>query len=230
MRTITRHRITIIAGAITAGLFVALHILAWIPRESFALNISMTVACYLAAACAVATVVAGILARKETTATSTLAAMRMMAIAAAVFTIAYLVLGHQVRLTYAPINDIRNCVREQVQIAAALLATDAPFPPALPASHHAICSVTPLYLPWLAAAPRPVGINIHLAGKRYEDIPTPERTVLLADCLSPGGRITTPGDIDWNSHGAQRGTIILCTGMRWKPAELPRDELIVNPW
>jgi hypothetical protein len=230
MRTFTRHRTTVIAGAITAGLFVVLHILAWMPDASFTLAVSLTLVCYLTAACAMVTVVVGILARKETPAMSTSATMRGIAIAAAVFTIAYLALAHQVRLTYAPLNDIRNCVNKQKLIATPLLVTDAPFPAALPASRHAICSVTPLYLPWLAAAPHPVGINIYLAGKHYEDIPAPTRTVLLADCLSPDGRITTSGDIDWNRHGAQRGTIILCTGMQWNPAELPRDELIVNPW
>jgi len=108
-----------------------------------------------------------------------------------------------------------------------LPSSSASFPTRVNDSQMPQCVVF-LNFPWAPAVPRPVGMNVFLAGKKFDSIPNPERTVFIADCLPANGRIRGPQDIDWDRHSS--ANILLCTGNLWNKHVCQREELIFNPW
>lgn len=80
-------------------------------------------------------------------------------------------------------------------------------------------------LVWFPARQGRYGINGHLIGKRLQDIPQPERTVLLADCLPSSGIITRPDDIAWARHQGEC-VVTFCDG---NTKVAPKD-YVLNPW
>jgi hypothetical protein len=212
---------SLVAGLAAVGAMALMFILTWNSTGFQSSDIRWSACCYVAILGSVTSLVAARLGKK-------VKPLQTLAVTFAILILLYLLLMDMMRQNYADFWGRIDCKQAQRIAFARMLPTlSASFPILVKSNQLPRCTII-LKFPWAPAVPRPVGMNVYLAGKKLGSIPHPERTVCFADCLPADRRIRGPQDIDWDRHGS--ANIQLCDGVNWNEHVCMREELIFNPW